>query len=83
MPDLGKFDVITSDLPFGMRISKDQDLEELYRCFVTYCEHALNPLGTLVVYTSEYELFEKVLKNSKFTVAKTVRLKIFVCKRTE
>ncbi|MEK7501353.1 MAG: methyltransferase domain-containing protein [Patescibacteria group bacterium] len=91
-PDLGKFDVITSDLPFGMSISKDEDLEKLYQCFVEYCEYALNQGGKLVVYTSEHEILKDILLESKFEIVKTVDLKfmtsvnaylrpkIFVCR---
>ena len=94
-PDFGKFDVITSDLPFGMLVSKDDDLEKVYQAFVEYCENALNPGGKLVVYTSEHELLKKVLLASKFTITNTLKikfltsvnayltLKIFVCKIKE
>lgn len=91
-PNLGKFDAITSDLPFGMAISKNEDLGVLYRCFVEYCQEALNHDGVLAVYTSEYETLEKVISESKFEIVKTLGLKlttsinsylrpkIFVCK---
>jgi len=91
-PDLGKFDVITSDLPFGMSISKDENLEKLYRCFIEYCQKTLNSKGWLAVYTSEYEMLKKIILKSKFKIIKTVELKfltsvnaylrpkIFVCK---
>ena len=90
-PDLGKFDVITSDLPFGMTISKNEDLENLYRCFVEYCQETLNHGGRLVVYTSEYEILKKIIMESRFKIVKTfalkfmtsvnayLRPKIFVC----
>lgn len=74
-PDFGIFDVITSDLPFGMSISKNEDLEKLYRSFIEYCEHSLNPDGKLTVYTSEYEILEKLISKSKFKIVKTVGLK--------
>ena len=92
-PDLGKFDVITSDLPFGMQISKYEDLEKLYKSFVMYCEEFLNSNGILVVCTTEIKLFETILKNSKFMATKILKLKImaasnsciypeiFVCKK--
>jgi len=91
-PDLGKFDVITSDLPFGMTISKNEDLENLYRCFVEYCQETLNQGGKLVVYTSEHEILKKIILESRFKIAKTLELKfmtsvnaylrpkIFVCR---
>jgi len=91
-PDLGKFDVITSDLPFGMSISKGEDLEKLYRCFVKYCQEALHHDGKLAIYTSEHKMLEEVLSKSKLKIIKTVELKfittvdaylrpkIFVCR---
>jgi tRNA (guanine6-N2)-methyltransferase len=86
--ELGTYDAITSDMPFGMSISKDEDLSELYEAFVDYCAGSLNPKGTLVAYTNQVDLFEKVINQSKFKVIKTVELryhaylkpKIFVCK---
>ena len=92
-PDLGRFDIITSDLPFGMSISKDKDLESLYRRFIEYCEETLNRVGKLVVYTSKYEILKKIILESKFKIVKTVELrfmtsvnaylrpKIFVCRK--
>lgn len=74
-PDYGKFDVIVSDLPFGMSISKNENLSELYRAFIYYCENTLNPGGTLAIYTTEYEIMEDVLKTSKFHTAKKMDLK--------
>lgn len=74
-PDLGKFDVIVSDLPFGMSISKNEDLGSLYSEFVKYCEETLNHGGKLVAYTSEHELLETILKKSNFKITKTLELK--------
>lgn len=76
-PDLGMFDIITSDLPFGMNIAKGENLEKLYREFIIFCERSLNTTGTLAIYTTEFELLEPLLKNSKFTITKSVPLKIF------
>ncbi|MBI3684910.1 methyltransferase domain-containing protein [Candidatus Azambacteria bacterium] len=74
-PDLGKFDVITSDLPFGMSISKNEDLEKLYRCFIGYCQKTLNPQGRLAVYTSKHEMLKKIILKSRFKIVKTLELK--------
>lgn len=74
-PDLGKFDVITSDLPFGMSISKNEDLRKLYECFVEYCQEVLGQKGRLVVYTSEHELFKKIILKSKFKIIKKIDIK--------
>ena len=91
-PDLGKFDVITSDLPFGMAISKNEDLESLYRRFVEYCQKTLNQGGRLAVYTSKHEILKRIILESEFKVVKILELKfmtsvnaylrpkIFVCK---
>ncbi|HET8574795.1 MAG TPA: methyltransferase domain-containing protein [Candidatus Paceibacterota bacterium] len=91
-PDFGMFDAITSDLPFGMAVSKGEDLEALYKTFVEYCEEKLNSSGRLVVYTSAHEILRAVLSHSKFEITKTfdlkivtsvdayLRPKIFVCK---
>lgn len=91
-PDLGKFDCIVADLPFGMAISKDENLENLYQCFIEYSEKNLNNNGVLAIYTSENELLEKLLLKSHFNITKTIQLKfitsvnaylrpkIFICK---
>jgi len=91
-PDLGKFDAITSDLPFGMVISKDDDLEKLYNCFIEYCQEALNRDGKLVIYTSEHEIIERAIADSEFKITNMLGLKfitsvdaylhprIYVCK---
>lgn len=91
-PDLGKFDCIVADLPFGMAISKDENLENLYQCFIEYSEKNLNNNGVLAIYTSENELLEKLLLKSHFSITKTIQLKfitsvnaylrpkIFICK---
>ncbi len=91
-PDLGKFDVITSDLPFGMSIAKGKDLEKLYECFIEYCQGTLNHDGRLAVYTSKHELLKNIISKSKFQIIRTLNLKflssvnaylrpkIFVCR---
>ena len=75
-PELGSFDVITSDLPFGMQISKGDDLEKLYSKFVSYSEEHLEKEGRLVVYTTEHELLSGLLRVSKFRIEKEVSLKV-------
>lgn len=75
-PDLGKFDVIAADLPFGMVISKDEDLEKIYKSFIEYCQVVLVKDGTLAVYTSEYQTFEKIISKSNFKIVKEVGLKL-------
>lgn len=92
-PSLSVFDAITSDLPFGMMISKEEDLKKLYTTFLKYCEHSLHPKGRLVVYTSKYELFELLISSSNFKIIDELQLKfitnsggylkpkIFVCEK--
>jgi tRNA (guanine6-N2)-methyltransferase len=75
-PDLGKFDVITSDLPFGMSISKKEDLEKLYRHFISYAQKHLNSKGYLAVYTSNFEMLEGIINESNFSILKKIALKI-------
>lgn len=75
-PDVGKFDVITSDLPFGMSISKNEDLESLYRYFIEYCQRILNDGGKLVIYTSKHEILKRIILESKFKIIKRLELKI-------
>jgi tRNA G10 N-methylase Trm11 len=91
-PALGTVDVITSDLPFGMQISKGEDLGKLYGSFLEYCGETLDTKGVLVMYTTEHELLSKLLESSKFMTDKVLDLKvstseggyiypkIFVCK---
>lgn len=74
-PNFGTFDAIVSDLPFGMSISKNEDLEKLYIAFLQYCEEALNTSGRLAIYTSEHELIESILPNSRFKIIQSLQLK--------
>jgi len=74
-PDLEKFDVITSDLPFGMAISKNEDLEKLYNAFINYSQEHLNINGKVAVYTSEFELLEKIISKSNFEIVQEVNIK--------
>lgn len=75
-PELGMFDVIVSDLPFGMSVSKGDDLPALYRAFASYAKTALNPEGTLIAYTSEHEILEAVLTESGFRIEKSLLLTV-------
>jgi len=58
-----------------MSMSKNEDLEKLYRCFVKYCQKTLNHNGKLVIYTSQHEILEKIILKSKFEIIKTLELK--------
>lgn len=75
-PDLGKFDAITANLPFGMQVSKGEKLDKLYQIFIDYSENTLKPKGKLIVYTTELNILENILKKSKFKILKTLDLKI-------
>ncbi len=74
-PDLGKFDVIASDLPFGMTIGKNENLNDLYKVFIEYSENVLKPSGRVLIYTSEHQIIEGIIKKSKFKVTKSLELK--------
>jgi len=92
-PKMGNFDIIVADLPFGMAISKNEDLEKMYTAFVDFAERSLEKKGVLGVYTNEHELFKQILNLSKWKIIKEVELKldtninsylypkIFVCKK--
>lgn len=91
-PNLGKFSAITVDLPFGMQISKGEDLKKLYECFIEYTQKVLTQDGIVVMYTSEHKILEPILSKSKFIIIEIINLrvptsinaylhtKIFVCK---
>ena len=72
---LGKFDIIASDLPFGMAISKHTDISYLYKKFISFSENHLTKNGNLIVITSEIDLFKKIIKSSKFKIIKEINLK--------
>ena len=75
-PNFGKFDVIVSDLPFGMAVSKGEDLEKLYKVFIEYAENHLNKDGRLGVSTSEFKLFESLVPGAKFILEREVKVKL-------
>ncbi len=75
-PDLGNFDVIVADLPFGMVISKNEDIDALYQSFIQYAENHLNKNGVLGVYTSEFNVLDRIIADSRFKVAKSITLKL-------
>ncbi len=81
-PELGGFDVICSDLPFGMLISKFEDLESLYRCFIDYAQDVLNDKGVLAIYTSKREIIKKVIRQSDFKIVKKINLKLITNNNT-
>lgn len=74
--EFAKFDIITSDLPFGMQIGKNDDLDKLYKAFVEYATEKLKENGVLVVYTTEVDTLGKALRGSAFTIEKTISLKL-------
>lgn len=93
LPQIGKFDVVVADLPFGMAISKNENLDKLYRVFIDYSAQTLVTGGTLGVYTSEVKIFQRALDDSGFKIINRLKLKIitntgaylypeiFICKR--
>jgi len=91
-PSFGMFDVITADLPFGMLVSKFEDLEALYKNFIEYSRKSLKEKGILVVYTVKSDMLKKIIKQSEFKIINSLELElitsskafiypsIFVCK---
>jgi 23S rRNA G2445 N2-methylase RlmL len=91
-PSFGMFDVITADLPFGMLVSKFENLETLYQSFIEYSRKALKDKGVLVVYTVKSDMLKKIIKQSEFKIINSLELElitsskaffypsIFVCK---
>ncbi len=75
-PDLGNFDVIASDLPFGMHILKGENLEKLYSYLVKYCEQKLNKGGVLALYTTEHQILEQIIRKSNFKIKQTLSLEV-------
>ena len=73
-PELGMFDIIASDLPFGMLVSKHENLRDLYQGFANYCHEKLTVDGKLVVYTTEHEMLQELLIQSNFHIIKTLEL---------
>lgn len=93
MPDMGLFDIIVSDLPFGMQIGKGDNIVRLYQVCVQYCEKYLSIDGCVVLYTTERDSLYAALQGSSLTIVRTIPVRlttsvnsyifpnIFVCKR--
>lgn len=75
-PNLGKFEVITSDLPFGMVVSKRDNLPDLYRSFFEYCQIALTATGRVVVCTVKHKVVHDAIQKTGFRVMKTLKLRL-------
>jgi 16S rRNA G966 N2-methylase RsmD len=76
VPDLGKFDAIVADLPFGMVISKNEDLNSMYATFIDFAYRSLSDNGVVGVYTSEVGTFVNQLNNTKWVITKKIDLKL-------
>lgn len=75
-PEFGKFDNIATDLPFGMKILKNGELEILYNATLDYIQNNLNTSGTAVIYTTEHVLLEKLMHKKGMNIAKELSIKI-------
>ena len=75
-PDFGMFDVITADLPFGMTISKNKDLTQMYKIFIEYARDKLNDEGILAIYTSAHNIFMEQVDLDHWKIIKSVDLKL-------
>lgn len=58
-PDLGQFDVITANLPFGIMQGKGENLDEIYKNFIITVKKSLKESGRIVAYTIHDELLRK------------------------
>lgn len=63
LPD-APFDLVLSNLPFGNRVGTHQDNERLYAAFVKRLPEFLAPGGIALLYTMEYALLSRCIKNS-------------------
>lgn len=75
-PELGQFDAIVADLPFGMLIGKYDDLEKMYQSFIEYCQEFLTPSGVVGVYTHNHEMLKEIIQQSRLHLEQEVSLKL-------
>lgn len=75
IPDLGCYDVIASDLPFGMGVAKYADLDFLYRSFFWFARKNLAPQGRLVVITSQSDVFCQAMSETGFGIEAEITLR--------
>ncbi len=75
-PEIGTFDIITADLPFGMKIGKNEELTKLYETTLTFIQKTLNKNGTAVLYTTEHELLQKLMSEKNMEIEIELPLKI-------
>ncbi len=71
-----KFDIITADLPFGMKISKDADLDLLYSAFFSYAAKVIRPNGVLGFYTPKTDIVEQTMRKFPFEITHVLPLKL-------
>ena len=71
IPKLGQFDVMVSDLPFGIAIAKGEDLSKLYESFFACVNVNLKQDGIVFVYTIAQDLFEAIAKKYGRILEKT------------
>lgn len=75
-PNYGIFDIITSDLPFGMLIGKNTNLRKLYETTARYVYNHLENNGTAILYSSESDLLKTSIQENYLTIVQEVPLKI-------
>lgn len=75
-PQLGLFDRIVADLPFGLNNARGEDLAALYKQFADYSAKCLKSGGRLAAYSSEHELLKSSLIAAGFKIDKELALRL-------
>ena len=75
-PDLGQYDAIVADLPFGMVIGKGQDMTQLYATFLEYAYNHLNSGGMLGAFTHESSILLGAINQNHFSLVEEIEIKI-------
>ncbi|MEM0088515.1 MAG: tRNA (guanine(6)-N2)-methyltransferase [Archaeoglobaceae archaeon] len=64
----GKYDVVVTNPPYGLRIHRKGAIEKLYREFAISAKKVMSKDSRLVVITSEYEVFRRVAEEAGFSL---------------
>jgi len=73
-PNLGLFNIVVTDLPFGIKIGKHEDLENLYKTTIQYILKSLVSNGMAIIYTSKYKILEHIFENLNIVPEKVIPL---------
>lgn len=59
------FDIILSNMPFGLRVGNHDYNKELYSKFLRKLPSLMNPDGIAILYTMEYKLLQSCIRGTK------------------